>query len=428
MTEAERRINSEFDLIVWGATGSTGRRVAANLEARTRGSGLRWAIGGRNRSKLEEVASGIGRDEIPIVLADSHDRTSLLDMVARAGVVCSTVGPYARFGTELLAACATTGTHYCDLAAEAHWIRGMIDEYQSVAERSGARIVHACGMDSIPSDIGVHQIQRAAMTRWGMPSSLVKMRVTHLRGGFTGGTAGAFMYGMEHRDDPSLAGTMTDPYSLMPAGDRNGPEPPDDMRSTDVTFDHDVDAWTKPFFMGPMNAKIVRRSNALQGFPYGRDFRYNEATVVGGGPSGWLEAKAGALAYVAFLNAAAFAPARRLLAEFVLPKPGEGPSEEVRSQGHWEIVLIARSESDELLRLVVRGTGDPGTESTSRMLVEASLCLVEDASLLQVGGGSWTPASAMADPLFTRLTTHAGLTFELDGVPLAPQVTADVRA
>ena len=413
-------VDHEFDLVIWGATGSTGRRVAHHVATRLAGSDLRWAIGGRNKANLEAVRSGLGPDaaDIPIVIADSHDAESLDALVAKTKVVCSAVGPYAMFGSELVEACVRTGTHYCDLAAEVHWIRKMIDAHQSQAEQTGARIVHACGMDSIPSDLGVFVLQRAAMERYGEPFPRIKMRVKELQGGFSGGTAGSLIYSMESKD-PEIARCMTDPYSLYPEGQPQGPELTETMMSVSVGYDEDFGAWTKPFFMGPMNTKIVRRSNALLGCPYGEDFRYEEATLVGSGPSGWMRAKTGALGFRGFIVAMALAPTRRLLKRYVLPKPGEGPDQTVREKGQWEIILIGKLKDGRSMRARVRGQGDPGTESTSRMLTESALCLAQDSDRIAVGGGSWTPSSALGGLLLSRLTSQAGLSFEVDWAPTA---------
>ena len=192
--------DSEFDIVLWGATGFTGRLAAEKLAARIGNRGdLRWAIGGRNQTKLESVRSKLGTAaaDIPIVTGDSHDVASLEALAARTRVVCSTVGPYAMYGSELLGACVRAGTHYCDLAGEAHWIRKMMDAHETEAAETGARIVHACGMDSIPSDVGVYFLQQRAKQLYGKPCSRVKMRVTELRGGFSGGTAASLLHGTE---------------------------------------------------------------------------------------------------------------------------------------------------------------------------------------------------------------------------------------
>jgi short subunit dehydrogenase-like uncharacterized protein len=316
------------------------------------------------------------------------------------------------YGSELVGACVRAGTHYCDISAEAHWIRKMIDAHAATAAETGARIVHACGMDSVPSDLGVHFLQRRAMEAHGKPCSSVRMRVIELQGGFSGGTAASLLHGTEaSRNDPSIGQALRDPYYLAPESHRHGPDLPESITSTTVEYDEDLGAWTKPFFMGPMNTKIVRRSHALLGHPYGEGFSYGEATVVDGG---WIKAKMQALGFVAFIKAVGFPPTRRLLKKRVLPASGEGPSREVREAGYWELVLIGTMDDGTTMRARVRGEGDPSAESTSRMVVESALCLVEDADELPVGGGSWTPATAMGDLLLTRLEAHAGMSFELE--------------
>ena len=410
--------DSEFDIVVWGATGFTGRLVAEKLAARFgSGSDLRWAIGGRNQAKLEAVRAGLvpAAADIPIITGDSHDVASLEALAARTNVVCSTVGPYAMYGSELLGACVRAGTHYCDLAAEAHWIRKMMDAYETEAAETGARIVHACGMDSIPSDVGVYFLQQRAKQLHGQPCSRVKMRVTEMRGGFSGGTAASLLHGTEAgRDDPSIGRAMTEPYYLAPEGHRQGPDEPDDMRSVKVEYDEDLQVWAKPFFMGPMNTKIVRRTNALLDYPYGEDFRYDEARAVADGLSGRIKAKAEALGYVAFVAAVAIPPTRWLLKKYVLPGSGEGPDRETRESGHWRIILIGKMDDGTTVRTLVGGEGDPATDSTSRMLIESALCLAQDAEKIPVGGGSWTPAAAMGDLLLDRLTSYAGMSFEFE--------------
>jgi short subunit dehydrogenase-like uncharacterized protein len=406
----------DLDIIVWGASGFVGRLAAQQLAARCRnGSDVRWAIGGRDQVKLEHVRSGLGAAaaDIPIITGDSHDAASMQALADRAEVVCSCVGPYAKYGSELVAACARSGTQYCDLAAEAHWIRRMIDAYAAEAKRTGARLVHACGMDSIPSDLGVAVLQRAARERFGGPCSHIRMRVTELTGGFSGGTAASMLHGFEAgRDDPTIRQGMIEPYFLCPEG-QQGPEQPGKLLSVSVEYDDDLKAWTKPFFMGPMNTKIVRRTNAILDYPYGRDFRYEEARLVGGGWSGRLRAQAEALGFGAFGVAVAVPPTRRLLKRYVLPASGEGPSQETLESGHWEIILVGRHDDGDVIKVRVAGEGDPAALSTSRMLIESALCLAQDGDRITAGGGSWTPESAMGETLLARLTSHAGLSFEV---------------
>ncbi len=416
------RSDTEFDLVLWGATGFTGRLAAEKLAARIGGrTDLRWAIGGRDKAELEVLRSSLGADaaDVPTIIGDSLDPASMEALAARTRVVCSTVGPYAMYGSDLVAACAQAGTHYCDLAAEPHWIRKMMDTHEAKAVESGARIVHSCGMDSIPSDVGVFLLQQRAAELYGKPCSQVRMRVTEMRGGFSGGTAASLLHGTSAgREDPTIGRAMTEPYYLAPDGRRQGPDEPDDMRSVEVEYDEDLQVWTKPFFMGPMNSKIVRRTNALLGYPYGEDFRYDEARAVADGVSGRFKAKAEALGYVAFVKAVGFPPTRALLKKYVLPASGEGPDRATRESGQWKVVLIGKLDDGTTLKMLVTGKGDPATDSTTRMLTESALCLADEEEKIPVGGGSWTPAAAMGDLLLDRLTAHAGMSFEFE--PIAP--------
>jgi short subunit dehydrogenase-like uncharacterized protein len=383
----------EFDIIIWGATGFVGRLVANQLFSRYQGRGLRWALGGRNQARLEAVRAELGSaaTDIPIVTGDSHDVTSLDALITRTKVVCTTVGPYAKHGSDLVKACVRSGTHYCDVTGEVHWMRKMIDAHQAEAEQTGARIVSTCGFDSIPSDIGVFFLQRKAKELDGQPCSHIKMRVKAMRGGFSGGTRASMIYGIkEGMQDPSVKRVMGEPYGLNPEGQRQGPEAPEKMMA--VKYDGDLKAWTMPFFMSPVNTKVVRRSNALLGYPYGKDFRYEEAMLLGSGLVSWAA----------------------LLRKLLLPKPGQGPSQRVREKGYFDLILVGKLADGDVMRARVKGVGDPGTGATSKMLVESVVCLSQDSDNIEVGGGFWTPASAMGKLLLSRLRANAGLSFELE--------------
>ena len=410
----------EFDIVLWGATGATGRRAAHHLARRCGACGLSFAIGGRNREKLEGVRNILpDKDKVLAVLVgDSHDAEFMAALAARAKVVVSTVGPFALYGSELVAACVQHGTHYCDLTAEPQWMRRMIDTHQDKARETGARIVHACGHDSIPSDLGVQFLQSEATKRHGVPCRRVATRVTRMKGGFSGGTAASFLNAMKLREtDPDFDRLSRDPYALCPDGERNGPDGPDRMMPIEVTWDGNMSAWTKPYFMGPMNSKVVRRSNAIMGYPYGRDFRYEETGLTRGGIGGWWAAMRDTLFGRMFLIAMAIPRTRDLLQRRVLPKSGEGPSKEVRETGSYELVLVGETHDGDILKARITGQGDPGVRSTTLMLTEAAICLAEDAEKLPVGGGFWTPASAMGAFLQDRIVEHAGLTFEMIEAP-----------
>jgi short subunit dehydrogenase-like uncharacterized protein len=326
------------------------------------------------------------------------------------------VGPFALYGSALVGACAASGTHYCDLTAEPQWIRSMIDTRETRARQTGARIVHSCGHDSIPSDLGVQFLQDAAITRFGKPCRRISTRVTRMKGGFSGGTAASFLNAMRLREtDPTFSALSLDPYALCPEGERDGPDGPDRMMPIEVTWDADLEAWTKPYFMGPMNSKVVRRTNAIMDYPYGRDFRYQETGLTRGGIGGWWSATRDTLLGRLFLTAMATPATRGFLERKVLPKSGEGPSKEVRESGSYEIVMVGELPDGTILKARITGQGDPGVRSTTLMLTEAALCLAEDGDSMAVGGGFWTPAAAMGPLLRNRIETHAGLRFELLG-------------
>ena len=399
---------SEYDVIVWGATGFTGKLVARYLHE-TYGADLKWAMGGRSQAKLEMVRGSIGAD-VPLVVADSDDEVSLGAMVEQAKVIATTVGPYARYGSKLVEACAATGTHYCDLTGEVQWMRRMIDAHNTAAEESGARIVHTCGFDSIPFDLGVHVIQREMMAQHGVFANRVKTRVVDSRGGASGGTIESMMNMMdEAKDDPSIFELLSDPYSLNP---NNMPRGPDGADQFGVEYDMDFRAWTAPFVMAAINTRVVRRSHALKGYPYGDQFSYGEAMVTGNGPGGWAAASAIAGVSAMVGGAAAMAPLRNLMRRMA-PAPGEGPSEQTMATGYYQIQMHAEHPDDKekSVRLEIRGDRDPGYGSTSKMLAESALCLAQDE--LESPGGVTTPAASMGDALVERLNAKAGVTFQV---------------
>jgi short subunit dehydrogenase-like uncharacterized protein len=404
----------ELDLVLWGATGFTGALVARYLAEQYPDGQLRWALGGRTQEKLETLRASLpeAAQSLELIVGDSHDTDALKAIAKRTRVVCSTVGPYALYGSALVDACVAEGTDYCDLTGEPHWIRRMLDAHEAGAQTSGARIVHCCGFDSIPSDIGCWFINERMRELQDQPCSEVKLRVRKMRGGVSGGTvASLFNVISEAKADRSTARVMVHPYSLNPANAQTGP---DNAEATGPSYDPDCNAWIAPFVMGAINTKIVRRSNAIAGYPYGENFRYSEAVTMGSGIKGWLRAVASCVGLGLVLMAARFEFARDLMTRHWLPKPGSGPSEKQRQAGFFNLQLIGKLDGNPAIKLTgtVRGKRDPGYGATSRMLAESAVCLAKDE--LNVGGGFWTPASAMAEPLARRLAKHADVTFTLD--------------
>jgi len=404
----------EFDLVLMGATGFTGRLVAEHLLARHGADReLKWALAGRSRAKLEAIRAdlGDGAADLPLITADSHDRASLDALVQRTRVVCTTVGPYALHGSELVAACCEHGTDYCDLSGEVPWMRKMIDQHAAAAEKSGARIVHCCGFDSIPSDLGVWFLQQAADETFGKPLERVRLRVKAAKGGLSGGTFASMLNIVEEsRRDAETARVLKNPFALCPPEHRKGPRQP---YVNGPKFDATIGAWMAPFIMAAINTRVVHRANALQDFAYGKGFRYDEAVLTGKGFGGRARATLVSLGMGAFGLGAAMGPTRALLKKMVLPSPGEGPSPEQRKAGFFNIVIEGRTSEGETLTARVKGDRDPGYGSTARMIGEAAVCLARDIGT-DVAGGFRTPATALNGKLLERLATHAGVTFELE--------------
>jgi len=352
----------EFDIVLWGATGFTGRLVADYLVRNYLGgeTGLRLALAGRNKEKLEGIASEVGAPQLPILIGDSFDADSLDAIASKAEVLISTVGPYAKYGAEIVAACVRNGTDYCDLTGETHFVRAMIDEHHEEATKTGARIVHCCGYDSIPSDLGALMVQEAFKQRHGKYASEVKMAAGEMSGAFSGGTfASMFNIVDEIKENPSLRKVLGNPYALNPKGVRG----PDKGDQTGVRFDKDFDMWTAPFLMAAINTRIVRRGHALMGLPWGEDFRYSEVMSTGKGAKGWSRALAFAGGTVAFMGAIAI-PFTRPLVEKRLPSPGEGPSQDTRDKGFFKTRLVALGDGEAVRGLVAGCAASSQTNAT----------------------------------------------------------------
>ena len=406
----------KFDVIVWGASGFVGRLIAEHLFVTYGVNGtLRWAMAGRQASKLESVRAslGPGADVIPIVIADSHQKSTLEDMASSARVVCSAVGPYADYGSELIEVCIQAGTDYCDLSGETHWIRWMIDAHEAAAREHNVRIVNCCGLDSVPSDLGTLFVQNSMKARHGVYSPEVSMRLVNFKNAeLSGGTYASILNAMAMvTTNRSVRKQMMDPNALMPEAD-NAEAP-----ATDVNlprWEHEVGAWVAPFMMATINSKVVRRSNALAGFPYGHDFRYGEGEATGPGLKGWLLALGKTLALTWFMLFTIIGPTRFILRR-LLPSPGDGPDRETRESGSYEILFTARHPGDpaHTVQATVTGDRDPGYGSSSRMIGECAVCLALDDAPRSVPGGFWTPATCLGESLIKRLQSHAGIDFKI---------------
>jgi short subunit dehydrogenase-like uncharacterized protein len=388
--------STEFDIIVYGASGFTGRLVAEYLVKSYGGdTTLKWAMAGRNLEKLAAIRTEVGAPaSIALIEADGSNPASLAAMAKRTKVVLTTVGPFQLYGSELVAACAAHGTAYVDLCGEPAWMRQMIDAHEAAAKASGARIVFSCGFDSIPSDLGVYFLQKTAREKFGSPCPRVKGRVRKIKGTHSGGTAASLQATMAAAmKDPKILELLKNPFSLAPGF--AGPKQPSGMKPE---LDPAIDAWVAPFVMAAINTRNVHRSNFLLGHAYGADFVYDEMLVTGPGAKG--EQIANAVA------------ADKSMMSKDGPKPGEGPSKAEREAGLYDMLFIGEMPDGRSVRYSVAGDMDPGYGSTSKMIAESALCLVRDVP--GGNGGIYTPAAFMAEPLMKRLAAHAGLTFKVE--------------
>lgn len=421
----------EHDIVLFGATGFVGRLTAAHLAEHAPG-GTRIALAGRSRERLEQVRSSLppAAAAWPLVVADAEDLTALGELARSTRVVVTTVGPYQRYGKALVRACAESGTHYCDLTGEILFARWSSDTWSDAARRSGARIVHACGFDSIPSDLGVHLLARTVREAGEGELGETTLYVRRLAGGLSGGTIDSMrQQAIETSKDAAARRLVADPYGYSPdrpaeptradaARAGTAPEGPLGRvaritRSLPVRRAAEVDRWTAPFIMASFNTRVVRRSNALTGFSYGRGFRYREVMTTGSGPRGALTGGVITAALVGGFAAMSLGPTRTAL-DRVLPKPGEGPGVEQQEKGAFRIDIRTTSTTGARFRCLVGADKDPGYSGTAVMLGQSALSLAQDAPV-PGEGGVLTPATAMGDDLVARLRDH-GFTLEASRV------------
>jgi short subunit dehydrogenase-like uncharacterized protein len=397
--------DKDFDIVIHGASGFTGRLVAEYMAARHanggNADGIRWAMGGRSADKLAAVRDEIGAPaDTPLVVTDTQSPESLQRLMQRTRLVLSTVGPYQLYGNELLAACARNGVHYVDLCGEPAWMRQMIDAHHAAAQTSGARIVFSCGFDSIPFDLGVFFLQQAFRQRHGHAAPRVRGRVRKMKGTFSGGTAASLKATMAAAaKDPRVLDWLRSPFSLTPGFE--GPKQPSGHKPMiDDTLGkvNGEGIWVAPFVMAAINTKNVHRSNFLMQQAYGADFVYDEMLITGPGAKGEQIAQAVA--------------GDKSLGGEGGPKPGEGPSKAERESGFYDLLFLGEDAQGHRLRVGVKGDRDPGYGSTSKMIAESAVCLLRDAGTL--AGGIWTTAPAMGEKLIARLQANAGLSFAVE--------------
>ncbi len=387
--------NREIGVVVYGATGYTGKLVAEYLNKQYGVDGdVSWALAGRSIDKLEAVREDLGISaKVPLIVTDASDPASVRAMVERAAVVITTVGPYQLYGSDLVAACAEAGTDYVDLCGESNWMEEMINTHADAAKASGARIVFSCGFDSIPFDLGVFFLQAEAQELFGGPLSRVRGRVCGMQGVWSGGTLASFKATMAAAaKNPELVASLMNPFALTPGF--TGVEQPNGMKPM---YDEVMESWVAPFMMATINTKNIHRSNLLLDHQYGTDFAYDEMFVTGPGEQGEAMAKA-------------VAQDKSMSTDTT--QPGEGPTKEQREAGFYDLLFVGNTADGKTLRVSVTGDMDPGYGSTSKMIAESAVCLLENPEA--AAGGIWTPAPAMGSLLIDRLKRNAGLTFEVE--------------
>jgi len=390
-----------------------GKLTAAYL-AEHAPKGLAIALAGRSAERLAEVQAELGprAKKWPSLVADSADSAALTSLARSARVIVTTVGPYRLHGMKLVEACASSGTDYADLTGEVLFMRDSADRYHATAMATGARIVHACGFDSIPSDIGVMLLHDAARADGSGDLEDTTFVVTGLKGGASGGTLASGTKQMgEVKASTRLRRIVDDPYALSPDR-RKEPKLGDERDPRGISYDDELGMWIGPFIMAGANTRVVRRSNALQGWAYGRRFHYREVTGFGGGAAAPLKAAATSAALAAFPLAVGFGPSKALL-DRVLPKPGEGPSPELRRTGYFRIDIHTRTSKGVRYVAHIAAQGDPGYAATAVMLGESALCLALDRERLPARAGVLTPSTAMGAALADRLR-NAGQTLTVE--------------
>ena len=384
----------EFDVVIFGASGYTGKLVAEYMHDQYGNDhSIKYAIAGRNIEKLLEVKKDLRLNEdISILEVDSSNLDSLDKMTRSARCILTTVGPYQLYGSKLVESCARNGTDYVDLTGEPGWMYEMINAHKETAQKSGARIVFSCGFDSIPFDLGVYFVQNAAKEKFGKPAPHVRGRVKAMNGEFSGGTIASLGATMSTlKEKPELIKVLANPFSLT-----EGFEGPSQLDDSKPLLDEKMNMWLSPFVMAPINTKNIHRSNALLDHAYGEDFCYDEMMIAGEGDEGEQMAKA--------------MSSGNPMGGDNLPQPGEGPSKESREKGNYDILFFADLE-EKSIEARVTGDMDPGYGSTSKMIAESALCLIQDCP--DLAGGIYTPAPSMGEKLIDRLIKKAGLTFDI---------------
>ncbi len=411
--------NIEYDLIIMGATGFTGKLVVEYLIENygVENEEFTWAIAGRDINKLERLRSSFkyidsNSNKIPRLVVDSHDTNSLDKMTSISRLVISTVGPYLKFGEALVESCVKNGTHYCDLTGEVPFIRKSIDAFDIKAKKNNCRIVHSCGFDSVPSDIGVLLLQMDSLKRFDKPCDEVNLYVRSIRGGLSGGTIDSMISIFKYMgSNPGHRKLLKSPFSLNPRESLKNNTWQPILKS--VKWDDDIQRWLCPFIMAGFNSRIVMRTNAITDYRYGIDFKYSEVSSYKKGLSGFLKAVVMFIGLVLIQISLKVRPLLWFLRKFFLPSPGEGPSKEIRDNGFFKLDIIGSMDNIKKIRFTVTGEGDPGYSATAKMITESALSILLNQDRIPKVSGVLTPAAGIGVVLAERLNDK-GFNFSIN--------------
>ena len=411
--------NIEYDLVIMGATGFTGKLVVEYLIENygVENEEFTWAIAGRDINKLERLRSSFkyidsNSNKIPRLVVDSHDTNSLDKMTSISRLVISTVGPYLKFGEALVESCVKNGTHYCDLTGEVPFIRKSIDAFDIKAKKNNCRIVHSCGFDSVPSDIGVLLLQMDSLKRFDKPCDEVNLYVRSIRGGLSGGTIDSMISIFKYMgSNPGHRKLLKSPFSLNPRESLKNNTWQPILKS--VKWDDDIQRWLCPFIMAGFNSRIVMRTNAITDYRYGIDFKYSEVSSYKKGLSGFLKAVVMFIGLVLIQISLKVRPLLWFLRKFFLPSPGEGPSKEIRDNGFFKLDIIGSMDNIKKIRFTVTGEGDPGYSATAKMITESALSILLNQDRIPKVSGILTPAAGIGVVLAERLNDN-GFNFSIN--------------
>lgn len=399
----------KYDIVIWGASSFVGKLVAQYLTEHY-GDTYHIALAGRNHDKLSDVNREYCQSKWPLLIGDAQDPEFLTEMAVATKLVISTVGPYALYGSPLVKACVEQGVDYCDLTGEPQWIWQMLQEHEQKAKQTGARIMHCCGFDSIPSDLGVYHIQQQAKQQHDSYCKQVHYRFKASKGGFSGGTVASMLNAIKQiTQDKAKARILKTPYALVSDKPDNLPY---QKAVKGLEKDQNTGHYLVPFIMASINTKVVHRTNYLLGYPWQAEFLYDEAMQLGKGFKGWSKGLGLVAGLSAFALTASFSFTRNLLEKYVVPKPGEGPSETLVKNGFFKVELIGQMNNGETITTQVTGQGDPGYGSTCKMISETA-CLLLESDKARTGVGFLTPASALGTELIDRLQANAQVNFTL---------------